>query len=155
MDIKDLIHQSNLIEGFDMPYADRLSYCAWKKLIKKTEISHALILKTQKLITLHQSDILPNQRGYYRGMAGNNVNVFVGKRVCPAWPLVRAFMDNWLLDYQDMGPHKAHIRFEHIHPFADGNGRTGRLLMWWQQYINGDELTPITYENRQEYYAWF
>ena len=26
----------------------------------------------------------------------------------------------------------AHIRLEQIHPFADGNGRTGRMLLMWQ-----------------------
>ena len=44
-----------------------------------------------------------------------------------------------------------HISFERIHPFADGNGRVGRLLMTYQA-IKNNYLPPlITNDHRQEY----
>ncbi|WP_192484802.1 MULTISPECIES: Fic family protein [Cysteiniphilum] len=44
-----------------------------------------------------------------------------------------------------------HIIFERIHPFADGNGRVGRLLMTYQA-IKNNYLPPlITNDHRQEY----
>ena len=44
-----------------------------------------------------------------------------------------------------------HIKFERIHPFSDGNGRTGRLIMLALMLENN--LTPfvITVENRAKY----
>lgn len=46
-----------------------------------------------------------------------------------------------------------HISFERIHPFADGNGRVGRLLMTYQA-IKNNYLPPlITNDHRQEYLA--
>jgi Fic family protein len=44
-----------------------------------------------------------------------------------------------------------HISFERIHPFADGNGRVGRLLMTYQA-IKNNYLPPlITNDHREEY----
>lgn len=44
---------------------------------------------------------------------------------------------------------KNHMDFERIHPFADGNGRTGRMILN-QQLIN-EELLPIIIEPKGNY----
>jgi Fic family protein len=52
----------------------------------------------------------------------------------------------------------AHYQFEAIHPFADGNGRTGRILMVLQLIQDKLLSLPILYmsgyinKNRNEYY---
>ena len=45
-----------------------------------------------------------------------------------------------------------HVQFERIHPFQDGNGRVGRLLMFWQCLQSGLVPFIITEELRLFYY---
>ena len=46
-----------------------------------------------------------------------------------------------------------HAKFENIHPFADGNGRVGRLAMNYFLVLNNHPPIIIHEEDRREYYA--
>jgi fido (protein-threonine AMPylation protein) len=49
-----------------------------------------------------------------------------------------------------------HIKFERCHPYEDGNGRTGRILMNFQRLRLGLPLLIIHRGSQQaEYYKWF
>lgn len=62
--------------------------------------------------------------------------------------LVRRF-DGRRLNFHDVT--EFHVRFEQIHPFQDGNGRVGRLIMFEQCLANG--ITPfIVLDNKKPFY---
>lgn len=46
-----------------------------------------------------------------------------------------------------------HAKFENIHPFADGNGRTGRLTMNYFLIIHNHPPIIIHEEDRKAYYT--
>jgi len=73
-----------------------------------------------------------------QGTAGRyrTIAVRVGRHVPPSPPDVSGLMFDllawWNVEVEKMSPVLSsavlHYRFEAIHPFADGNGRTGRAL---------------------------
>ncbi len=58
---------------------------------------------------------------------------------------------NWIELFHNLAKH--HIEFENIHPFVDGNGRTGRLLLIYEMISLGLLPVDVRYEERDRYYA--
>ncbi len=157
------IIESNKIESVFDDKEHLRSYLAWQWLIKQDKPNLAVVLELHKRI---MSKHLGKEAGKLRTMS-----VTVGGRVCPDPFLVPYLLANWLLDMQsynatDGQARTMHVRFEKIHPFVDGNGRTGRMLMWWHQKRLAQHPTYIFYEpvgayssrrkiGQQEYYGWF
>ena len=57
---------------------------------------------------------------------------------------------------EDMTSKEAHILFEAIHPFEDGNGRVGRILMNIHRLrLNLPILIIHTGKEQEKYYGWF
>lgn len=58
---------------------------------------------------------------------------------------------SWAELFRRLASH--HIEFERIHPFVDGNGRCGRLLLTYEIISLGLLPVDIRYEERDRYYA--
>lgn len=59
------------------------------------------------------------------------VPVFVGGEEKFKWTLVPRALESLLEHWEDMSPDQRYLEFETIHPFVDGNGRTGKILYNW------------------------
>lgn len=56
----------------------------------------------------------------------------------------------------DVDPIQLHVEYEAIHPFADGNGRTGRLFLNWMNVtLLGLPISVFRESDKQNYYKLF
>jgi len=141
-----------------------LNYLAGLRFIerhaKKKRIAHEDVLKLHAVIASHVMD--QGRAGRYRDML-----VRVGSYLPPAPEMVSGLMAE-LLEWWHVRSAKwspvissavIHYQFEAIHPFADGNGRTGRALALWELYRRGFDthhifsVDEVYWENRPRYYA--
>lgn len=86
---------------------------------------------------------LPNEVGGEETMPPDKVHKHV-KALLDDYNAFKTIEFDDILDF--------HVQFERIHPFQDGNGRIGRLLMFWQCLQSGIVPFIITEDLRLFYY---
>lgn len=157
MKTPEWIRESNLIEGVDDPLEDRRSCRAWL-WFRKQPLTLKTILKLHRKIMWVHLDSDREHRGQWR-----TLGVQVGGRICTHFTTVPRMMAEWLHNWNTVTPNcplenwfkVAHVNFEQIHPFVDGNGRTGRMIMNWQRVQAGMNVICIKASERWAYYEWF
>ena len=122
-------------------------------------------LKVDELLRAHSILMqgLISENGRFRS---GNVGVFAGTEVIHMAPPAK-FVPQLISDlfgwYQDSKVHPLiksavfHYEFEFIHPFADGNGRMGRLwhtllLSKWNENLKWIAVEELIKQNQSEYY---
>ena len=98
---------------------------------------------------------MPEHRGVFRS---HNVAISGSNYTPPDAAQVQLKMEQ-LLDWYNEQPDDLfkkiailHLRFEQIHPFANGNGRTGRLLINLELIRAGYLPISVKYTDRELYY---
>lgn len=147
------IRESNRIEGITDEGEIPKSIKAWNYLSAQPLLTSGVIKHVHRIIL--EGLLPPADAGEWRRR-----NVMVGGRMCPHWAEVPDLMSNWITNGWTRGLDKLltkeeHVRFETIHPFIDGNGRVGRMLMWYHEGRVGRYPLLIRYEDRFDYYDWF
>ena len=107
---------------------------------------------------------MKNHDEHYAGKLRGELRAEVmigGNLACKYWSVGSKLCD-WIYHYNQLkhikedGIKRLHISFEDIHPFADGNGRVGRLLYCWMRQKEGFPIHIIKSETKYEdYYTWF
>jgi Fic family protein len=141
-----------------------LNYFAGLRYVEKNAAKrtfrHTDILELHRILAGEVMD--QGEAGKYR-----TISVRVGRYCPPAADAVSGLMAEllewWNTASQKISPVLSsailHYRFEAIHPFADGNGRTGRALALWELYRRGFDTHHIFsvdeyyWEDRAKYYA--
>ena len=174
-------HQSTAIEGNTLtlketalvlqgitidrkPLKDHLEAVGYKEAYEYVErlVKEQKMLSSYEICSIHSLVLAdrPEDRGRWRRVPVR----IMGASVEPPQPYMIEPMVGELLNDYSMVMTRLHavervslfhLRFESIHPFVDGNGRTGRLLLNMQLMQAGYPPINVKFADRKRYYDAF
>ena len=122
----------------------------------ETPLTERVVKELHSLVLMNDA----KNKGAYR-----NVEVAIAGATHDLTPpyFIQEQMEALLKEYENMKRIKHvieaiaefHLRFEGIHPFIDGNGRTGRLIMNLELVKKGFLPVSIKFTDREKYYECF
>lgn len=143
---QDIREVQNAYEAYEI--MTRLNPYSVRDLLKAHKIMTEGLVKEAGVFRSKSVGVYAGERLIYIGTPANYVPVLIGQ------------LFNWLKKSKLHPLVKScifHYEFEFIHPFADGNGRTGRLwhtliLAKWQEFFLWIPIETIIHERQADYY---
>jgi len=127
-----------------------------KNKVSTKNVDQDLILLLHKMLIANINEAIA---GRFRKQ---NEYVRVGTYIAPAPEHVEAMAGSLILEYSSRHSEyflekiaQFHLEFEHIHPFCDGNGRIGRVLIDYQLMQLGFPPVIIRDKEKSAYYKSF
>jgi Fic family protein len=180
-EVPEFVYNSNAIENSTLTleetekillqvdlerYASEREIYEAKNLARVMEYVHQkatqINLTKEMILTLHQmliGNIRPEIAGRYRT---KNEWVKVGGHIAVSPAVVETEMEKLLIEYSINDKLTIqeklaifHLRFEEIHPFVDGNGRIGRVLINYLLLRENYVPINISFRDRSLYYTCF
>jgi Fic family protein len=171
--ISDVYISEKAPEKTELLTADNADVRNYRKALEAGIESMSSSAITDEMVLSLHATIMEGARTGSEGIGGYRKNpVVIGRRgdtletarfVPPPPKKVPGLMENWIRYANTTGADGlmrvalAHYQFEAIHPFGDGNGRTGRLLAMLMMHRSGLAKNPVLYlseyfnRNRSEY----
>ncbi|MGB9342096.1 Fic family protein [Trichococcus sp.] len=133
---------------------------AFSNMLDHLESNDTLSVSIIKEVHADLTDRLQYDKGQFK----KNENLIIGAEFQTASPSETPFLVQQLVDNQEYRLENAatdeeklesildtHIQFERIHPFSDGNGRTGRVIMNYSLLQEGFPPLIIEKETKATY----
>ena len=164
-DIIEMLRESNAIEREYTDEALEDAIEAWKYAVRYYgHLTTKYVLKIHKLLCRR---LRPDIAGKWRTCdvyIGGERKIFISE--AEIINQVKTWINDWdslkkpieKMTKEELEKHaiKAHVHFEGIHPFEDGNGRTGRILYQIHRLRLGLPINIIHEGDEQwAYYRWF
>jgi hypothetical protein len=137
-DVRAFVRESNDIEGiYRVPYEWEIA-------------AHHMILNAPELTVDHLEEFVAAVQPGARLRDKPGFNVRVGDHIAPpGGPEIRIRLRKLLRSKGT--PFHVYCEYENLHPFTDGNGRSGRAL--WLRMMGGPERAPSGFLRSFHYQA--